>query len=138
MASSRNFELSLNLSSAQPTRAVSATNNPSAHGRNVPRMANPGSPGEWNCRGIASAAGDARRLATPQAALLATLGGGELRLDRLPVHRVPPRINVVGPQVLVLQVIGVLPHVHAQNRHQPLHQRAVLVRLLDRFEFAAR
>ena len=36
--------------------------------------------------------------------------------DLGPVDDVPPRVDVVGAAVLVLQVVGVLPHVDAQQR----------------------
>src|SRR5262249_7565716 len=48
--------------------------------------------------------------------------------DGLPVDDAPPGIDVVRPLVLVLQVVGVLPHVDAEDRCVALHQRAVLVR----------
>src|SRR5262245_19587913 len=49
-------------------------------------------------------------------------------VDLGPVHDVPPRVDVVGPAVLVLQVVGVLPDVDAEDRLLAFHQRAVLVR----------
>src|SRR5687768_18272780 len=51
----------------------------------------------------------------------------EVLRDLLPVHDVPPGLDIVGPLVLVLQVVGVLPHVEAQQGRVPLHERAVLV-----------
>src|SRR5688572_10287814 len=48
--------------------------------------------------------------------------------DRVPVDDVPPRREVVGTAVLVLQVVGVLPHVDAEDRLLPFHHRIVLVR----------
>src|SRR5690242_14551805 len=36
--------------------------------------------------------------------------------DLVPVNGVPPCLEVVGALVLVLQVVGVLPHVDAQQR----------------------
>src|SRR5712691_8101950 len=57
----------------------------------------------------------------------------EPRLDRRPVQRVEPCRDIVGSLVLVFQVVRVLPHVDAQDRGEPLHERAVLVRIaLDR------
>src|SRR5204863_1028091 len=52
----------------------------------------------------------------------------EALVDLVPVDDVPPGSDVVGTTVLVLQVVGVLPHVEAENRLLPFHQRAVLVR----------
>ena len=56
--------------------------------------------------------------------------------NRLPVHRIPPRLEVVGATVLVAEIIGVLPDVIAEQRALAVHDRIVLVRAgLDR-EFA--
>src|SRR5579859_4733195 len=58
--------------------------------------------------------------------------------DRLPVDGVEPGRDVVRALVLVLEVVGVLPHVDAEDRGHALHVRAVLVGVaLDR-ELAAR
>src|SRR3546814_19710412 len=52
-------------------------------------------------------------------------------LDLVPVDHVVERADVVRAAVLVLQVVGVLPHVQAQDRGvaraDALHERAVLV-----------
>src|SRR5205085_9000869 len=50
--------------------------------------------------------------------------------DLVPVDDVPPGGEVVGPPVLVLEVVGVLPHVDPEERHVVvgLEDRAVLVR----------
>src|SRR3954470_4474568 len=45
----------------------------------------------------------------------------------IPVDDVPPRAHVVGPPVLVVEVVGMLPDVVAQKRGLPFHDRAVLV-----------
>src|SRR2546423_1936689 len=64
--------------------------------------------------------------------LLVALGDG------LPVDGVEPGGDVVRALVLVLEVVGVLPDVHAEDRGHALHVGAVLVRIaLDR-ELAAR
>src|SRR5262249_50199161 len=52
---------------------------------------------------------------------------GEALGDRVPVDDVPPRIDVVGALVLVLQVIRVLPDIDAEDRRLALHVGAVLV-----------
>ena len=44
-----------------------------------------------------------------------------------PVHYVPPGGQVVGAAVLVVQVVGVLPHVEAKQYVLALRERAVLV-----------
>src|SRR5919107_1290866 len=45
----------------------------------------------------------------------------------LPVDHVPPRLYVLRAPVLVLEVVGVLPHVQPYNRRLALHQGAILV-----------
>src|SRR3954463_16231971 len=63
---------------------------------------------------------------------LLCLGGCAVALgDLVPVDRVPPRVDVVGPLVLVLQVVGVLPDVHAEQRRLAVGERVVLVRGAD-------
>src|SRR5262249_56234653 len=52
----------------------------------------------------------------------------EALVDLCPVHDVPPRVDVVGAAVLVLQVIRVLPDVDAEHRRLAVHHRIVLVR----------
>src|SRR5436190_4968494 len=46
---------------------------------------------------------------------------------RVPVHNVPPRFEIIGAAVLIFQVIGVLPHIDAEDGRVPVHQRAVLI-----------
>jgi hypothetical protein len=53
-------------------------------------------------------------------------------IDHLPVHDIPPRIDVIRTLVLILQVVGVFPHVAAEERNEAVHEWAILVRLLDR------
>ena len=38
----------------------------------------------------------------------------------LPVDHLPDVFQVLGPQIVVLLVVGVLPHINAQNRCQAL------------------
>src|SRR5215216_265776 len=66
------------------------------------------------------------------------LRGGVALADLLPVDHVPPGLEVVRPAVLVLEIIGVLPHVVAEERALAVHQRRVLVRLRDERELAVR
>src|SRR5690606_5796665 len=54
------------------------------------------------------------------------LGLGVLFVDRVPVDHVPPVGDVLGTAVLILEVVGVLPHVQAQDGRLAVHQRAVL------------
>src|SRR5205085_2682628 len=52
----------------------------------------------------------------------------------VPVHRIPPGLEVVGPAVLVLQVIGVLPHIDADHGLCAEPDRRVLVRGRDQLQ----
>src|SRR5690606_4389745 len=45
----------------------------------------------------------------------------------VPVDDVPEGLDVVGAAVLVLEVVGMLPHVEPEDRRVTVHQRAVLV-----------
>src|SRR5690348_16202625 len=55
-----------------------------------------------------------------------------------PVDHVPPGLHVVGPAVLVLEVVRVLPDIQAEDRGRlPVHDRVVLVRRADDRELAA-
>src|SRR5947209_6198334 len=53
---------------------------------------------------------------------------GEAFSHLWPVHDVPPGVDVVGPAVLVLEVVGVLPDVDAKQRGLTVADRIVLVR----------
>ena len=65
------------------------------------------------------------------------LGGFEALVDLVPVDDVPPGGEVVGTLVLVLQVVGVLPDVVAEDGVEALAQRRVLVGGGDDLELAA-
>src|ERR1039457_1615428 len=54
-----------------------------------------------------------------------------------PVDYVPPRGEVIGAAVLVLEVVGVLPNVVAEDGVETLAQRRVLIRGGDDLELAA-
>src|SRR5438132_14045973 len=45
---------------------------------------------------------------------------------RVPVHHVPPCFDVIGPAVLVFEIIGVLPNIKGKNRPVAVHERIVL------------
>src|SRR5712691_7549992 len=62
--------------------------------------------------------------------------GSKASVDRVPVQGVEPSRHVVRAPVLVLEVVGVLPHVDSQERRQLLHVRAVLVRETPHRELA--
>ena len=54
-------------------------------------------------------------------------------IDLVPVDDVPPRGEIVGAAILVVQVVGVFPDVDAEDGLLALHHRVVLVRrALDR------
>src|SRR5579864_416950 len=61
----------------------------------------------------------------------------ETFIDFVPVHNVPPGFQVIGPAVLVLQVISVLPHVVAQDGEIAVAQGIVLVGGRSHFELSA-
>src|SRR5688572_4674631 len=52
----------------------------------------------------------------------------ESRSDFGPVDYVPPGREVVRTPVLILQIVGVLPHVDAENRLLAFHDWLILVR----------
>src|SRR3954451_19380282 len=56
------------------------------------------------------------------------LRGGVALVDRVPVDGVEPGGEIVGALVLILEVVGMLPDINAENRGLALHQRGVLVR----------
>jgi len=58
-------------------------------------------------------------------------------VDFFPVHNIPPRSQILRPAIVVFQVVGVLPHVIAEDRKQALRQRVVLIRRADDLNFAA-
>src|SRR5262245_1443013 len=73
--------------------------------------------------GRGSSAPSPRRLNAERAGL----GGGVALADCLPVHCIPPGLQIIGAAVLVVEVIGVFPHVIAEQRALAVHHRIVLV-----------
>src|SRR5205807_1447441 len=67
---------------------------------------------------------------------ISLLAGDKPLLHFVPVHYVPPRVDVIRAAVLVLEVVRVLPHVEAHYRGLALHQRAVLIGGRDDVELA--
>ncbi len=62
--------------------------------------------------------------------------------DLVPVDHVPPVADVLGPAVLVLEVVGMLPNVKAEDGEHDLikdalHERIVLVGRADQLELVA-
>src|SRR5947209_18628145 len=88
-----------------------------------PRQNRAGHPGS----GPASAApADAERLFNPEPRT-PHLPGREALADGVPVDDLPPGVDVVGPLVLIAEVVGVLPDVDAEARRVSLHVGAALV-----------
>src|SRR5439155_7537568 len=56
-----------------------------------------------------------KRLSPDGKALGPLQGGLVAAVDLVPVDDVPERLDVLGPPVLVLEVVGVLPHVQAED-----------------------
>src|SRR5258705_7047001 len=75
-------------------------------------------------------------MADPTSRLLSLLTGVKPLLGFLPVHHVPPGVEVIRAAVLILEVIGVLPHIHADHRKLSFHHRRILIR--GRRDFNAR
>src|ERR1700719_2551083 len=61
----------------------------------------------------------------------------------VPVHHVPPGLDVIGPAVLVIQIVSVLPNVDSEDRsafsagNSFSHQRTVLIGSGNNFQVAA-
>src|SRR5690606_8199235 len=80
-----------------------------------------------SCRAGAYAAAGPSGRPIPPGARPSSARRGVLLRDGVPVHDVPPRLDVVGTAVLVVQVVGVLPDVEAEDRGVAVHDRRVLV-----------
>src|ERR671934_578858 len=59
--------------------------------------------------------------ATRSASEAFAASGAVIFRDRVPVHYVPPGFDVIGPAVLVLEVIGVFPDIQAKDWCVPVH-----------------
>src|SRR3981189_2889742 len=57
----------------------------------------------------------------------ACLSGGIALGDLAPVHGIPPRLEVIRTAVLVVEIIGMLPDVIAEQCTLAVHDRLVLV-----------
>src|SRR5262245_38331113 len=67
------------------------------------------------------------RPALPAPPAFPALRSAQTFVDFRPVDDVPPRVDVVRPPVLILQIVGVLPDVDAEHDLLAVHQRAVLI-----------
>src|SRR5262249_25061812 len=56
--------------------------------------------------------------------------------DGIPIHHVPPSLEVIGTTVLVFEIVGMLPHVDAKDRRVAIHQRTILIWRRNNFEFS--
>src|ERR1700745_2999091 len=65
-----------------------------------------------------------------------SFGGGIAFRDLVPVHHVPPCLEVIGTPILIFQIVGVLPYVVAHQRALAVHERRVLIGLADERELA--
>src|ERR1700730_16465805 len=63
-------------------------------------------------------------------------GGGIAFGDLVPVHHVPPCLEIIGTPILIHQIVGVFPYVVAHQRALAVHERRVLVGLADERELA--
>src|SRR5574341_1423315 len=81
---------------------------------------------------VGRAKGGTRRSAARRGDRRVRVSVAAAKLDSLvhlvPVDRVPPGVQVVRALVLVLEVVGVLPHVDPEDRLVAFHPGAVLVR----------
>src|SRR6516162_9303732 len=73
-----------------------------------------------------------------QALQLTSLRLGESLANGIPIHDVPPGIDVVGALVLILQVIRMLPNIDTHDRSLALHIGTVLVGGADDLKLAIR
>ena len=58
-------------------------------------------------------------------------------VDLVPVDDIPPGIEILGTAVLVLQIVGMLPHVVAENGKEAIGSGVILVGRGGDLEFAA-
>src|SRR5450759_1193701 len=65
------------------------------------------------------------------------LGRRKSVLHLFPIHDIPPRADVVGSLVLVLEVVRVFPDIETHDRFLAFHERIVLVRRAGDRELSA-
>ena len=68
-----------------------------------------------------------RHAAPPSYREGALLRGGVARRNGRPIQHGPPGLHIVGAAVLILEIIGMLPHVVAEQRCSAVHPGRVLV-----------
>src|SRR4051794_2293440 len=54
----------------------------------------------------------------------------------VPVDDIPPSVEIIRATILILEIVGMLPHIIAQNRNIVLYQGTVLVSGGNDFKFA--
>src|SRR6476646_3482270 len=75
--------------------------------------------------------GDARNDAEPAS------GFREQLVDIVPVHQmIDPRLQIVRAAIAIVDVVGVLPDVDAENRGGAMYQRVLAIGRLGDFELA--
>src|SRR5262249_9681182 len=58
-------------------------------------------------------------------------------LDMLPVYEIiEPRLKVLRTCIAIVDIVAVLPHIHAQDRDRAVHERVFPVRRLLHLELA--
>src|SRR5262249_23216858 len=57
-------------------------------------------------------------------------------VDLVPVHHLPPRLQIFGTTIVVLEIVRVLPHVVAEYGIKPLADGIVLIWRADHLHFA--
>ena len=60
----------------------------------------------------------------------------KLLVHEVPVYQVPPGRNIIRTPVLILQVVGVLPHINAKKRQLSIRDRRILVGRRENFELS--
>src|SRR5579862_685912 len=86
---------------------------------------------------IRSARASAGRVAMVAGARMLLRRRREHFLDVLPVHQAfEESLEIVGPAIAVVDVVGVLPHVAAEDRRAAVYQRVLAVRRLRDGELA--
>src|SRR5215469_1689897 len=59
-------------------------------------------------------------------------------VNLIPIHNVPPRLQVFRPAIVVFEIVCVFPYVIAEDRIKSLREWAVLVRRRHDLHFATR
>src|SRR5579875_4049729 len=85
----------------------------------------------------AAAASSAAPSREPSNRRLFLLRGGVTAVDFVPVDDVPPGVEVIAAVILVFEIVGMLPHVVAQDGIAAIHEGAVLIGRADDLQLPA-